>query len=38
MQDAHVLLLVTIGLVLMYLVWLGRGEPVLTRAEWRMGV
>ena len=31
------LLLVTIALVLMYLVWLGRGEPVLTGAEWRLG-
>jgi DnaJ domain len=30
-------LLVTIGLILMYLVWLGRGQPMLSRAEWRMG-
>jgi hypothetical protein len=37
MQDARVLLLVTIGLVLMYLVWLGRGEPMLTPVEWRLG-
>jgi hypothetical protein len=36
-QDERVLLLITLGLVLMYLVWLGRGEPMLTRAEWRMG-
>src|SRR5581483_7962084 len=36
-KDRRVLLLVTIGLALMYLVWLGRGEPVLTGAEWRLG-
>jgi hypothetical protein len=32
-----VLLLVIIALVLMYLVWLGRGEPMLTASEWRLG-
>ena len=30
-------LLIAAGLVLMFLVWLGRGEQLLTRSEWRMG-
>ena len=30
------ILLIVGGLVLMFLVWLGRGERLLTRSEWRM--
>ncbi len=31
------MLLVVSGLILMFLIWLGRDKPVLTRGEWRMG-